>query len=58
MPQKEYLWASVLVYFQGTFEHWEHMGTYTVEVIRLYVTFMLDSSSDFNMLNAMNVFNC
>lgn len=34
------------------------MGTYTVEVIHLYVTFMLDSSSDFNMLNAMNVFNC
>lgn len=33
------------------------MGTYTVEVIHLYVTFMLDSSSDFNMLNAMNVFN-
>lgn len=34
------------------------MGTYTVEVIHLNVTFTLDSSSDVNMLNAMNMFNC
>lgn len=37
------------IFRDTAFEHREHMGTYTAEVIHLNVTFMLDSSSNFNM---------